>query len=129
MSFIRANSNSATPADNLQQQIKRQFNNPSQASGFASQTQGGRSIQLISQMKKTYTNQRQTMSVYVGDKRIKAKIPTMSQRSKEELYEENMKSKQEINQLREDSKKNSTKIAFLEYQLLAKDKYLDEMMK
>ena len=69
------------------------------------------------------------MSVYVGDKRIKAKIPTMSQRSKEELYEENMKSKQEINQLREESKRNSTKIAFLEYQLLAKDKYLDEMMK
>ena len=55
------------------------------------------------------------MSVFVGDKRIKSKIPTMTQRSKEELYEENMKSKQEINQLREDSKKNSTKIAFLEY--------------
>ena len=54
------------------------------------------------------------MSIYIGDKRIKAKIPSMSQHSKEELYEENMKTKQEVNHLRDESKKNTTKIAFLE---------------
>ena len=40
-----------------------------------------------------------------------------------------MKTKQEVNALRDESKKNTTKIAFLEQQLLAKDKMYEEMFR
>ena len=57
-----------------------------------------------------------TTSVYgPSEKRMKNKIPSLIDFSKEELYEDNMRSKQEANALKDENKKNATKIVFLEH--------------
>ena len=69
-----------------------------------------------------------TGTIYHGtEKRQKNKIPSLTTFSKEELYEDNMKTKQESNALRDENKKNATKIVFLEQQLLTKDRLFEEM--
>ena len=60
---------------------------------------------------------------------MKSKIPSLVDFSKEELYEDNMRTKQDANALRDENKKNATKIVFLEHQLLTKDKLFEEMYK
>ena len=63
------------------------------------------------------------------EKRLKNKIPSLIDTDKEGLYELSMKTKQEANALRDENKKNATKISFLEHQLQTKDKLFEEMYK
>lgn len=58
---------------------------------------------------------------------IKSKIPTMTLQSREDLYEQNMLTKMQINNLRNENRKINTKLVVLENQLAQKDKLFEDM--
>ena len=58
---------------------------------------------------------------------IKSKIPSMTLQSREDLYEQNMHTKMQINSLRNENRKINTKLLVLENQLAQKDKLFEDM--
>jgi hypothetical protein len=61
---------------------------------------------------------------------IKSKlVPTMTLQSREDLYEQNMHTKMQINSLRNENRKIGTKLLVLENQLVQKDKLFEDMYK
>ena len=60
---------------------------------------------------------------------LKSKIPTMTLQSREDLYEQNMLTKMQINNLRNENRKINTKLVVLENQLAQKDKLFEDMYK
>jgi len=50
-------------------------------------------------------------------RQLKGKIPTMTLQSREDLYEQNMHTKMQINNLRNENRKINTKLVVLENQL------------
>lgn len=72
-----------------------------------------------------------TTSVFASPDKIlrvyKAKIPNATLQSREDLYEQNMHTKMEINSLRTQNRKINTKLMMLENQLAQKDKLFEDM--
>lgn len=64
-----------------------------------------------------------------GGRQLKNKIPTMTLQSREDLYEQNMHTKMQINNLRNENRKINTKLVVLENQLSQKDKLFEDMYK
>lgn len=59
--------------------------------------------------------------------KMKSKIPQMTLQSREDLYEQNMHTKVQINSLRNENRKINTKLQVLENQLAQKDKLFEDM--
>ena len=62
-------------------------------------------------------------------KKISSKIPQVTLQSREDLYEQNMHTKIQINSLKSENRKISTKLQVLENQLVQKDKLFEDMYK
>lgn len=62
-------------------------------------------------------------------RQLKSKIPQVTLQSREDLYEQNMHTKMQINNLRNENRKINTKLVVLENQLAQKDKLFEDMYK